>query len=1191
VHAPATRLLLLGGAGAGLELSLLLLWLLSYRLTHGKDFTQAALREYPPLQWLLTRLLAAASALIPGLEPPRQLDLLISLLLAAFLLAAAAYLLGLWLLDRGVAAAPGAGRLVLGWALVFQMTLLLTPGLYTTDIFSYVMYGQIGGLFGANPYVRPPNTFPTHPLLNWIHPMWHGQPSVYGPLWTDLSAALAPLLAPLSLVDQVLAYKLLMNLAYLASLGSLWWLLGRLGPGDGSRRARLVAFALFAWNPLVLFEVVGNAHNDGLMALLLLLGLVPLAGLIPEGRTMWRAQVRWGAGLVLIALSALVKYTTGVAGLFFGLVWLARLRTWGARLVWLGATGMVVALLVLALLWPWRPLSAALAPALNAVGGGMVVNSAPSLAATRLADHLFAPSKKRQAQNQVQQAQYEELVRSWTRQATRLLFLLYLVWEARQVLGAARQDTRTALRAAIRACTRAFLLLILLVLPWVQAWYFVWPLALAALLGWRPTLSRLVVAYSLLCLPAFYLPHYFNQESRVTPDWVLFAYAGVPLLIPLFDWLRARQARLGAPALALASVAEMRDGVATLERPAATATPVPTVAPKRSWSVGSELAVFLLLLCAYSYFIQPSQANALSRYNLVRALADDRSIIVDRYADNTIDKIRRDGHFYSDKAPGVSVLALPAYLVVSAFERLLAAGRALEETHRVYLLTVAAVALPSALLGVLLLWVLECLAPGAPGNPLLVLGYGLGTIAFSFSTLLFGHQLAALLGFAAFALLLRARLGARGWLAVAAAGLLAGLAILGEYPAALTFGLLLLYIVLGVRSVRLTLAFLAGAVPALAALALYDTLAYGAPWKTPSCCLVNPEFAGAAQGLNGVGMPNPAALLDLLVAGKGLLVGSPFLVLAPVGLALLWRERRFRPEAVLLALVVVVYLLYNAGYYLPFGGWTPGPRFLLPALPFAVAALAPLGARRAGLALLVPLLLWSFATIWAATATAVFIPDDWAFPLGDVWLPALEQGRVVHNLGRLLFGLDGVLSLAPLAALVALGCTWFLWSHWRHPANPSVSLSPRVRLARLVAYGGGVLWSLVLAPLLVISLVQTPDPPAGSVAVTHARLESRTAKPRGTQAISFTLVNGPLPQYNIGAWVEVLDRGEHRRWQDWVYPLNLRPLAQQTLTVRWPIPAGAKPGSYHVRVHILHASWSRSVGEAGQELRYTVPRS
>jgi len=42
----------------------------------------------------------------------------------------------------------------------------------------------------------------------------------------------------------------------------------------------------------------------------------------------------------------------------------------------------------------------------------------------------------------------------------------------------------------------------------------------------------------------------------------------------------------------------------------------------------------------------------------------------------------------------------------------------------------------------------------------------------------------------------------------------------------------------------------------------------------------------------------------------------------------------WRAEALTVAGVCVCYLGYNSGYYLPFGGGTPGPRFLTTMLPF-----------------------------------------------------------------------------------------------------------------------------------------------------------------------------------------------------------------------------------------------------------------
>src|SRR3954454_12750582 len=103
----------------------------------------------------------------------------------------------------------------------------------------------------------------------------------------------------------------------LLNLGLVWWLVERLLL---LTRARLTAFTLFAWNPLMLFDGPGNAHNDVLMVTLLLLGVVPLA--------LGLRNRNWLAGTFFVGMSALIKYTTGIVGLFYIVPWARTIRGW-----------------------------------------------------------------------------------------------------------------------------------------------------------------------------------------------------------------------------------------------------------------------------------------------------------------------------------------------------------------------------------------------------------------------------------------------------------------------------------------------------------------------------------------------------------------------------------------------------------------------------------------------------------------------------------------------------------------------------------------------------------------------------------------------------------------------------------------------------------------------------------------------
>ena len=51
------------------------------------------------------------------------------------------------------------------------------------------------------------------------------------------------------------------------------------------------------------------------------------------------------------------------------------------------------------------------------------------------------------------------------------------------------------------------------------------------------------------------------------------------------------------------------------------------------------------------------------------------------------------------------------------------------------------------------------------------------------------------------------------------------------------------------------------------------------------------------------------------------------------------RRDGHRAEANTILAIAAAYFIYNSGYWLPFGGGTPGPRFLIPALPFVALGL------------------------------------------------------------------------------------------------------------------------------------------------------------------------------------------------------------------------------------------------------------
>src|SRR5688500_9561709 len=84
---------------------------------------------------------------------------------------------------------------------------------------------------------------------------------------------------------------------------------------------------------------------------------------------------------------------------------------------------------------------------------------------------------------------------------------------------------------------------------------------------------------------------------------------------------------------------------------------------RRGWLV----AIAVAYLYIFPYFPKIRSANELPRVYLMQAIADDHTFAIDRGVarwGGTADVSPSHGHQYSNKAPGSSMLAAPAYLAV-----------------------------------------------------------------------------------------------------------------------------------------------------------------------------------------------------------------------------------------------------------------------------------------------------------------------------------------------------------------------------------------------------------------------------------------------------------------------------------------------------------------------------------------------
>ncbi len=295
------------------------------------------------------------------------------------------------------------------------------------------------------------------------------------------------------------------------------------------------------------------------------------------------------------------------------------------------------------------------------------------------------------------------------------------------------------------------------------------------------------------------------------------------------------------------------------------------------------------------------------------------------------------GRYYSKFGPGQSLLAIPLYLFGRALEAVVPSWYRLELPGLVSsALPALAIACTAALL------VLAAVELGATLRGALLLGivYAVATPAGVYATLWFSEPLTACATLAAVYLLLRDQDRLTLWRPLLA-GAATALAVCTRLESLLFVPPLLLYAVLP-RRARLPRAatFALPLAVALAGLALYNAARFGSLLETgyseglgTAMRDTHPPhtLASLAEGLYGL----------LISPGKGLLEYAPVLLLAPLGAAMLWRWRR--PELLLLLTVFALDLVAHANVLIRWvGGWSWGPRFLLPVLPLALLLLAPL---------------------------------------------------------------------------------------------------------------------------------------------------------------------------------------------------------------------------------------------------------
>ena len=324
-----------------------------------------------------------------------------------------------------------------GAAMAYAMTWMYPVS--AIDVYFYALRSRLWTTYGANPISALFKDYPNDAWAHLAHAQWAQVASPYGPMWNLISAPITYLAGDRILLA-LLGFKLLTLICLIMGAAVIFRTLRARGSTDAVTGAML-----YLWNPLVLWETVGNGHNDVVMTLPLLLALL--------------AWVKRRDALVipLLVIAALIKYVPLLLIPIAAIALWRRAEGWPARLRRLWWSAALSVLVVGISLYPFYDLAAVQSSVAHQ--GNILRMSPPAMAFSNLSRH------------------YDEAqVKHWIRLIGAGLLLATLVWQA---VSLWRRPSRLP-----RACFEVMYVFLVVATWYFNGWYLVWLVGLAAVLPW-----------------------------------------------------------------------------------------------------------------------------------------------------------------------------------------------------------------------------------------------------------------------------------------------------------------------------------------------------------------------------------------------------------------------------------------------------------------------------------------------------------------------------------------------------------------------------------------------------------------------------------------------------------------------------------------------------------------------------------
>jgi len=330
--------------------------------------------------------------------------------------------------------------------------------------------------------------------------------------------------------------------------------------------------------------------------------------------------------------------------------------------------------------------------------------------------------------------------------------------------------------------------------------------------------------------------------------------------------------------------------------------------------------------------------NQNSRFDLVFAIVDNQTFSIDAFHQNTIDKSFFNGHYYCDKAIGLSMLGVPVYLLLKKYFSII--NVSLNYNRAAYFIRIFTVSFIAALGGAIFFLTFFYFTSNYFSAVINTLTLTLATPYCAYSVMFYGHTPAAVFLFSGFALVLlynNVSINLKKYFP-AAAGLLLSVAVFIEYPAFIIAACVSIYAFISNRfSKKYIFLFFIGGLPVLC-FQMYYNFSVSGDFFFLTYMREHSQFfqTNMSSGFFGIHFPSIKNIVFMLVSLKrGLLVFFPSLIIY------FFHYFFSLPKKIFLFSLFcsILFFIFISGYYEISGGWAFSIRHIIPCLPFLVFSL------------------------------------------------------------------------------------------------------------------------------------------------------------------------------------------------------------------------------------------------------------